>query len=83
MHASRMMRWLRPFSAADSFFYIQTFTSYAHTVSIPTPLRPLTGNLDTVEVEGADISQLISALEKAYPGIGERLLDAQAMSAAS
>jgi molybdopterin synthase sulfur carrier subunit len=46
-------------------------------VSIPTPLRPLTGNLDTVEVEGADIDQLISSLDKAYPGIGERLLDAQ------
>jgi molybdopterin synthase sulfur carrier subunit len=46
-------------------------------VSIPTPLRPLTGNLDTVEVEGNDIAELIHALDKAYPGIGERLLDAQ------
>ena len=46
-------------------------------VSIPTPLRPLTGNLDTVEVEGADIAQLIAGLEKAHPGIAERLLDAQ------
>ena len=46
-------------------------------VSIPTPLRPLTGNLDTVEVEGSDVSQLLTALEKNYPGIGERLLDAQ------
>ena len=46
-------------------------------VSIPTPLRPLTGNLDTVEVDGANISELLTALEKGYPGIGERLLDAQ------
>ncbi len=46
-------------------------------VSIPTPLRPLTGNLDTVEVDGTDIAELIHSLDKQYPGIGERLLDAQ------
>jgi len=46
-------------------------------ISIPTPLRPITGNLDTVEVDGADIAELIHALDKKYPGIGERLLDAQ------
>ena len=39
-------------------------------VSIPTPLRPLTDNLDTVEVEGATISDLLTNLEKRYPGIG-------------
>jgi molybdopterin synthase sulfur carrier subunit len=44
-------------------------------VSIPTPLRPLTDNLDTVEVEGATVTELLAALEKKYPGIGERLLD--------
>ncbi len=46
-------------------------------VSIPTPLRPLTNNLDTVEVEGASVGDLLSALDQKYPGIGERLLDAQ------
>ena len=46
-------------------------------VSIPTPLRPLTANLDTVEVEGGTVGELITALDKKYPGIGERLLDAQ------
>ena len=46
-------------------------------VSIPTPLRPLTDNLDTVEVEGATIQELLSGLDQRYPGIGERLLDAQ------
>jgi molybdopterin synthase sulfur carrier subunit len=46
-------------------------------VSIPTPLRPLTDNLDTVEVEGATVSELLTALDKKYAGIGERLLDAQ------
>jgi molybdopterin synthase sulfur carrier subunit len=46
-------------------------------VSIPTPLRPLTDNLDTVEVDGATVNELLSALDKKYPGIGERLIDAQ------
>jgi len=46
-------------------------------VSIPTVLRPLTNNLDTVEVEGATVGDLLAGLEKSYPGIGERLLDAQ------
>jgi molybdopterin synthase sulfur carrier subunit len=46
-------------------------------VSIPTPLRPLTENLDTVEVDGGSIAELLGALDKKYPGIGERLLDAQ------
>ena len=46
-------------------------------VSIPTPLRPLTDNLDTVEVDGKTIADLLATLEKKYPGIGERLLDAQ------
>jgi molybdopterin synthase sulfur carrier subunit len=46
-------------------------------VSIPTPLRPLTNNLDTVEIDGASVADLIANLEKSYPGIGERLLDAQ------
>jgi molybdopterin synthase sulfur carrier subunit len=46
-------------------------------VTIPTPLRLLTDNLDTVEVEGGTVNELISALDAKYPGIGERLLDAQ------
>jgi molybdopterin synthase sulfur carrier subunit len=46
-------------------------------VGIPTPLRNLTENKDTVSVEGATVGELIDNLEKQYPGIGERLLDAQ------
>jgi sulfur-carrier protein len=46
-------------------------------VTIPTPLRPLTDNLDTVEVDGATVNDLLANLDKKYPGIGERLLDAQ------
>lgn len=44
-------------------------------VSIPTPLRGLTNNLDTVDAEGADVQALIDHLEEQYPGIKERLID--------
>lgn len=44
-------------------------------VSIPTPLRALTGQKDSVEVESADIQGMLTALEKAYPGMAERLVD--------
>jgi molybdopterin synthase sulfur carrier subunit len=47
----------------------------AVTVSIPTPLRALTGQKDTVEVEAKDIQAMLGALEKAFPGIHERLVD--------
>lgn len=47
----------------------------AISVRIPTPLRKLTYDLDTVQVEGGNIGELLSNLEKSYPGIGERLLD--------
>jgi molybdopterin synthase sulfur carrier subunit len=46
-------------------------------VSIPTNLRPLTDNLDTVEVDGASVNDLLSALDLKHPGIRERLVDAQ------
>ncbi len=44
-------------------------------VRIPTPLRKLTADLDTVQVEGGNVGELIGNLEKNYPGIQERLLD--------
>ena len=44
-------------------------------VRIPTPLRKLTADLDTVQVEGTNIREVISSLEQSYPGIRERLLD--------
>ena len=47
----------------------------AVSVSIPTPLRALTGQKDTVEVEAKDIQGMLGALEKAFPGIHERLVD--------
>ncbi len=44
-------------------------------VLIPTPLRKLTGDLDSVSVAGDTIDELITNLEQAHPGIKERLLD--------
>jgi sulfur-carrier protein len=46
----------------------------AVTVIIPTPLRNLTQNLDTVEVQASNIGELVAVLETAYPGIGTRLI---------
>ena len=47
----------------------------AVSVSIPTPLRALTGQKDTVEVEAKDVKSMLVSLEKAYPGIHDRLVD--------
>ncbi len=45
------------------------------TVRIPTPLRRMTGGANKVELEVADLSQMIDRLENDYPGFKERLLD--------
>jgi sulfur-carrier protein len=45
------------------------------TVRIPTPLRTLTGGEDAVKVSGARVRDVIDNLEKAHPGMRERLLD--------
>ena len=45
----------------------------AVSVLIPTPLRNLTQNHDTVEVQAETVAGLVDALETAYPGIGGRL----------
>ena len=44
------------------------------TVRIPTPLRNLTGEQATVEVDGATVGEVVKALDAAHPGIGERVL---------
>jgi molybdopterin synthase sulfur carrier subunit len=45
-------------------------------VRIPTPLRSLTGNQDTVTANGAaTLGALIEELEARYPGLRARLLD--------
>jgi molybdopterin synthase sulfur carrier subunit len=45
------------------------------TVRIPTPLRTLTGGEEAVKVSGARVREIIDNLEKAHPGMRERLLD--------
>lgn len=45
------------------------------TVYIPTLLRTLTGGSASVEVEGGTVRQVIENLERAWPGIRDRLLD--------
>jgi molybdopterin synthase sulfur carrier subunit len=44
-------------------------------VLIPTPLRQYTGGDARVMVIGSSVSEVLDALDGAYPGIGERLLD--------
>jgi molybdopterin synthase sulfur carrier subunit len=44
-------------------------------VKIPTPLRGLTGDIDTVSAEGGTLEELVGALEGSYPGMKERLCD--------
>ena len=45
------------------------------TVYIPSLMRSLTGDKPTVEVEGSTVRQVVEALEQAYPGIKERLVE--------
>ena len=47
----------------------------AITVLIPTPLRSLTSEQDSVEATGATISEIFEDLENKHPGIGELLCD--------
>ena len=44
-------------------------------VKIPTPLRGLTSEQDTVAAEGATVAELVQHLETAFPGMRERLCD--------
>ncbi|MGK7930451.1 MAG: MoaD/ThiS family protein [Microcystaceae cyanobacterium] len=44
-------------------------------VLVPTPLQKFTNNQAVIECEGTTISGLIDSLEKACPGIKERLCD--------
>ena len=44
-------------------------------VNIPTPLRKLTNNESEVSIEAGSVSDLVDALDAAYSGIAEKLLD--------
>jgi len=45
------------------------------TIIIPTPLRKLTANHDTVEVEAETIRDVINRLDDRYPGFRSRVCD--------
>ena len=45
-------------------------------VRIPTPLRKFTGGKEAVEIDGASISAVLDNLEKAHPGLKERICEA-------
>jgi molybdopterin synthase sulfur carrier subunit len=47
------------------------------TVRIPTSLRPLSGGVSTVQVEGSTLAEVLASLNAAHPGFSERLLDSE------
>ena len=47
------------------------------TVRIPTTLRPLSGGVSTVQVEGSTLAEVLASLNTAHPGFSERLLDSE------
>ena len=42
-------------------------------ILIPTPLRPFTAKLDTVEVSGATVGELLQNLTTMHPGLKQHL----------
>lgn len=48
-------------------------------VWIPSLLRDLTGGHESVTVGGATVRQVIEALDRAYPGVKNRLCDGQGL----
>ena len=44
-------------------------------VRIPTPLRKLTNDLEVVQAAGSNIGEVIDSLDKAFPGLKERIVD--------
>ena len=46
-------------------------------VRIPAPLRKLTGDQEVVPAEGSTIGEILTNLDKAFPGLIERICDEQ------
>ena len=44
-------------------------------VRIPTPLRKLTSELEVVQIAGGTVEEIITNLEKTFPGLKDRLCD--------
>ena len=45
------------------------------TVKIPTPLRPVTGGLGEIKVDGATVGDVLRQLDAQYPGFAARVFD--------
>lgn len=45
------------------------------TVRIPTTLRPLSGGVSSVVVEGVTLAEVLTNLDTAHPGFADRLFD--------
>lgn len=45
------------------------------TIRIPTPLRKLTDEQETVQAAGSTIGEIIESLDQAFPGLKERICD--------
>ena len=45
------------------------------TIYIPSLMRDLTGGREIIQIEGADMRQIIANLEATYPGFRKRLLE--------
>ena len=45
------------------------------TVFVPTMLQSLTGGVQKIEVEAANVRQVVDRLEELYPGMKERLME--------
>ncbi len=44
-------------------------------VKIPTPLRKFTGGADIVELDGANVGDVLKSLDAAHPGLMEKICD--------
>lgn len=47
------------------------------TIHIPSALRSYTGQTNTVEVEGVTVAEVLSALDRRYPGLRFRIVTEQ------
>jgi sulfur-carrier protein len=54
-------------------YFLKTMPS----VLIPTPLRKLTNDLELVEAAGSNVGELLDNLDRAFPGLKERVCDEQ------
>ncbi|MGH9518978.1 MAG: MoaD/ThiS family protein, partial [Terriglobales bacterium] len=46
-------------------------------VHIPTPLRPFTGQLDTVEAQGQDVAEVLESLVRSHPQLRAHLFSTE------